>query len=81
LQKLKEVFVPQPVMRKNLSRIFKIFVCSKIDLEEDVVKQEKMVNFLGKWFFFGGRYSGPTPPPSLNVERPGGSGIQYRPLI
>jgi hypothetical protein len=49
---MKEVFVPQPVMRKNLSRIFKIHLfCPKIDLEEDMVKQAKMVNFLGKWFF------------------------------
>jgi hypothetical protein len=52
LQKMKEVFVPQPVLRKNLSRIFKIRLrllknrpgrgCGKIGKNG---KNE------GKWFF------------------------------
>jgi hypothetical protein len=39
-----------------------------------------MVKMRESGFLRGKRYSGP-PPPSLNVDRPGGSGIQYGPLI
>jgi hypothetical protein len=39
LEKLGEVFVPQPVLSKNLSRIFKIRLrLLRISSEEDMVK-------------------------------------------
>jgi hypothetical protein len=39
LEKLGEVFVPHPVLTKNLSRIFKIRLrLLRIGLEDDVVK-------------------------------------------
>jgi hypothetical protein len=60
LKKLREVFVLHPVMRKNLSRIFKIhFHFPRIRFERRHGEQAKNGKKLKKWFFSGRRYSGP----------------------
>jgi hypothetical protein len=53
VQKLREVFVLQPVLRKNLSRFLKsIFIFPESVLKEDIVKQAKNGKKLKKRFFF-----------------------------
>jgi hypothetical protein len=69
--------------KKPLS-IFKIVsVCPEIRLEEDMVKQAKMVKIGESGFLAGKKIPDPPPPPPppLNVERPGGSGIEPGSLI
>jgi hypothetical protein len=70
---MKEVFGPQPVLRKNLSRIFKIHLrLLKISSGRRHGNTDKYWQKLGKVVFCV--VSGiPDPPlPSLNVEHPGG---------
>jgi hypothetical protein len=66
MKKLREVFVIQPVLRKKLSRIFKICLRLPIKcLERTHSKIDKNGKNMQKWFFFV--LSGiPDPPPSLN---------------
>jgi hypothetical protein len=54
LQKMREVFVLQPVLRKKLSRIFKIHLFSQNrPPEDDMLNRQKMAKIEKSGFFFG----------------------------
>jgi hypothetical protein len=75
VEKMKEVFVPQPVLRKNLSRIFKIHLrLPKNRSGRGRGKTGKNGKFFRKVVFcvVSGIPDPPPPPPLVKCRTPGG---------